>query len=222
MLKAITNWKVFMFVHIVVSIGVSVILLQISLIPKPYSLLMVGLIFIMNIFVYRILYKTKFYNMFETSKKDMMNCFVTLSTVILATFGIFLERSHLYIENNTYINDDNRISIITLKQGGKDTIKDLSHSLVYIGPYEDAESIYTITNELGEYDSTIKIMRVYNYDEFVNDLYNGSAQALVVNESQLSYINEMYSSFIENTQVIGSYHIEGELPLVACLVSGLN
>ena len=223
MLKTLSKWKFFMGLHILVTLFLIVILFQMDIIPFACILLIITILFIINLLLFRLLIKTKRYKKEERPKMEMIKCLAALSITLLCGIFLFLEQSYQYFKDDSHtLNQSYNVSLITLKESGRDHIDQLSNTLVYIGPYEEGKTITTVTEGLYNHNETIKILRTFNYDDMIDDLYNDSVQAIIVNDSQLNYIKQMYSSFEESTQVILTYEIDSELPLGARLARNIE
>ncbi|WP_249028874.1 LCP family protein [Tannockella kyphosi] len=147
-------------------------------------------------------------------KKGKMNRYVIVLTFItssiVAIAGVYVYHSRMLLENMTETTIQIQgFSVVVLNDSSIEDIEGLEELSIGVNTNGDVDNLSIVIEELQEIGTTMVVYE--DFTSLTNDLYDGTVDAIVFNETDRTTIEFDYPDFDDETKVIWNYEIEEEI-----------
>jgi len=207
-----------LFIYLCAVLGFTFFILRLNALPSKYELLLLAPFYLLFFLFLAILLRFK-------------NKTVPIITRILCSIlSICLIAGSFYINKgqdtlNTISGANKKtytMSLLVLNESEYQSISDLSQKNVELISKSDTENQNQAMNALKDINNDIRFNIIDEYKTLVEDLYDGSADALLINEAYRSMLEVEDAAFSDNTRIIWRYEITSEAVNVRKEVNVVN
>lgn len=194
--------KIFFILSIIASIVLAFMVVSNGILPGKYRMILIGILILFELLLFFLLKKS------ETG--------TLVGLIVLAVFSIIINSfaSYYIYSSINAIEDINRkqnkeeinMSLVVLKDSKFKTIDDIKDELVKTGIEQDEKNIKDFEKVLAkDRDIDLNFEDSKTYIEAANELMDGNAQVILLNESYRGIINDQIEDFDEKTKVLDSF-----------------
>ena len=189
-------FRYFVYLIYIVSIITLILLFLLDLIPVTYYLLLILFVFIFNLLL-------TFLLLGKSWKKRLFGTLVSVVYLLIMFFVSsysFNTLDFLNSINNQDYNTEN-YSVVVLKSSMFDKIKDLKgEDIGYISAEEDVGSI--LAKKQLKKKVKANFIEYENLSNLVTDFLNEEVEAILIEDSEKSILEEEYDNFVINEKIL--------------------
>lgn len=145
-----------------------------------------------------------------------------LMIVILATGCLYINKTY-HVFNRIHSTVVERYSVVALKDFDKDSIDECVDSIFGYNNKIRAEGQLDVINAISEsLDNQLGLVPYDDWFEMVDALYNGRVDAIILNESYRTMLEEQFATLSLDTKILGTKDYETNLTVKITDVEVLN
>lgn len=161
---------------------------------------------------------------FKKGGRIFVEIISVLLSIILALGSVYLAKGSSTIANISGANKKTyTMSVVVMNDSSYERIEDLENQLIGINTSQDTDKQNATMEQLKEtLSSNVRFSILSDNTSLVNGLYDGSVQAIVINEAYRSILEVEKETFSDDTRVIWSYEIDEDMIDVRKSVNVVN
>lgn len=206
-IRKITSWKIVLLIQLIASIVFLGIVYRLGILPIRYFLIVVG-VAILLWFISFVLTRPG-----KKKKKKIFGKFVSVLLSILLLFvSLRIAQGDSLLASFTSIGQEvTRISLVVMKDSPYESIDDLDYCTVETSLSLDKANMEEGIKVLEKANPLLDIEKITNIGQLADDLYNGDADAVFVNEAYYAMFENKHENFRYDTRVIWTHEIIEEV-----------
>ncbi len=188
---------------------------EINILPAKYFLAVVAVLILCGIFTI----KKSFTSMVSHGRRrvGLLSPFISVILIILSVpASYYILSADKMISNITSpagssadISDENFVSIITLKDSSLSLVTELDGLNLGIDNSFDADKMnYSVKWLEKKYDINCNSENYTNLRDFVDNLYNGSLDAIILESSRYTLMENLSETFTDDTKIIARIAVD--------------
>lgn len=207
-LKTILNLKFLVGIQVISTIAFLLVLLRLGVLP-PLYLGIVAVLFLL--FDAALIYVVFVDNKTDIGffRKSIAKIFSVLLSVVLIIASVYIYKGNATLNEMTGANvQTTRYSVIVLNNDTYASIKDLKNQTIQMCNLNDKKNnVEKAQNALLKKVKDIDVEIVDSYTDLIENLYNGTVEAIFVNEGLTGFFEEEHPTYASDTKVLWSYDI---------------
>lgn len=206
-----TDWKIIIAIQIISSILFIGFLLKLGAFPMKYVFIIVGFIILLCVGIFFLMKPSRY----ERQGK-MRNIFGKMISILLS---ILLLIGTLYISHGDSVINQiagansqiKRYSVVVMKDSAYENLSDLKNESIEVNHLVETDKLNEAIQALQKEESSIQISKQDDFEKMADDLYDGTVQAIFVNEAYFTILETNHLDFENETKVIWTYEINEEV-----------
>ncbi len=198
--------------NMIFTVGILIQIFLLNILPLKYYLIVATTLILFTILLTYLLLNRKI----SQFKKILAKILIILLCIILGTGNWYVFKTHRLLYSMMSNKELAIISVITMKNSDIDHIDDLKNKSVGIINIGDVEKQYETLSKIEKtINDEIEAKPYTSYKNFIDDLYNGNVDAIILNESSRESCKENHKDFDEKTKIIKSFKYEKDAKDIA-------
>lgn len=210
-IQKITDWKIIIAIQVISSILLIGFLLKLGALPMKYILIVIGLIALLCI--------GTFFLMKPSHNKDQGKIRNIFGKILSLLLSVLLLIGTLYVSHGDSVlnqiaganSQTTRYSVVVKKTSSYENLSDLKSKSIEVNSLVETDKLNEAIQALQKEESSIQTKEQNNFETMADDLYDGTTQAILVNEAYYTILETNHEDFEDETKVIWTYEMDEEV-----------
>lgn len=210
LIKKITDWKIILGIQVIATLALIAFILKLGALPIKYIVILIVVLLLLLVGVFFLIKQKK--DQAGTLKNIIGKVVSVLLSIVMIVGTLFVAQGNTAIDTIADANSQTtRISVVVMADKEYEKLSDLQGQTIETNTAIDTEKMNEAIQKMNEEESSIQTTEVEEFAQMADDLYDGTTQAILVNEAYYTLLEANHENFEEETKVIWTYEIDEEL-----------
>lgn len=201
--KKRVNWKFVLFLQFITSILFMISIIKLDALPTLF-VVAIGIVLIISLLGIVMLIRPRNRHRKRCKIGKLISALLSVAMAI-GTYAV-AQGNQALEKISSADSQVTRFSLVVLDESDYHNIRDLNYKNIEYNSSVDAFYNEIATDELGEYIVSVLLMED-DFNEMAQHLYDGTTDAILINEAYIKSVEEEFKDFDTDTRIIWNYDI---------------